>query len=102
MRTNIVLDDKFVKEAMRLANVRTMREAIAVALLDSETSGGLELLELPALSRAYLSVSAAEINRVAKQYYRPERLQIEVTGAVPRRAEPRIFPDGTFRSLFEP
>ncbi len=32
MRTNIVLDDKLVKEAMRLANVRTMREAVAVAL----------------------------------------------------------------------
>jgi Arc/MetJ family transcription regulator len=32
VRTNIVLDDKLVKEAMRLANVRTMREAVAVAL----------------------------------------------------------------------
>lgn len=32
MRTNIVLDDKLVKEAMRLANVRTMREAVDVAL----------------------------------------------------------------------
>ena len=32
MRTNIVLDEKLVKEAMRLANVRTMREAVAVAL----------------------------------------------------------------------
>ncbi len=32
MRTNIVLDDKLVKEAMKLANVRTKREVVDVAL----------------------------------------------------------------------
>ena len=32
MRTNIVLDEKLVKEAMKLANVRTMREAVDLAL----------------------------------------------------------------------
>ncbi|HYS76907.1 MAG TPA: type II toxin-antitoxin system VapB family antitoxin [Burkholderiales bacterium] len=39
MRTNIVLDDKLVKEAMRLANVRTVREAVAVALRRFVQSG---------------------------------------------------------------
>jgi len=39
MRTNFVLDDKLVKEAMRLANVRTMREAVAVALKRFVQSG---------------------------------------------------------------
>jgi Arc/MetJ family transcription regulator len=32
MRTNIVLDDKLVREVMRLANVKTKREAVDVAL----------------------------------------------------------------------
>lgn len=32
MRTNIVLDEKLVREAMKLANVRTKREAVEVAL----------------------------------------------------------------------
>ncbi|MBI2225842.1 MAG: type II toxin-antitoxin system VapB family antitoxin [Betaproteobacteria bacterium] len=32
MRTNIVLDEKLVREAMKLANVRTKREAVNVAL----------------------------------------------------------------------
>ena len=32
MRTNIVLDDKLVQEAMKLANVKTKREAVDVAL----------------------------------------------------------------------
>jgi Arc/MetJ family transcription regulator len=32
MRANIVLEDKLIREAMRFANVRTMREAVAVAL----------------------------------------------------------------------
>jgi Arc/MetJ family transcription regulator len=32
MRTNIVLDDKLVREAMKLANVKTKREAVDVAL----------------------------------------------------------------------
>ncbi|HEU4996806.1 MAG TPA: insulinase family protein [Gemmatimonadaceae bacterium] len=78
-------------------------DVIAGALLDSEySSGGLDLLDLPALSRAYQSVTADEINRVARKYYRPELLQIETIGAVPRHAEPQIFRDGTFRALFEP
>ncbi|HUF22059.1 MAG TPA: type II toxin-antitoxin system VapB family antitoxin [Burkholderiales bacterium] len=32
MRTNIVLDEKLVKEAMKLANVKTKREAVEIAL----------------------------------------------------------------------
>ena len=32
VRTNIVLDDKLVKEAMKLANVATKREAVQIAL----------------------------------------------------------------------
>jgi Arc/MetJ family transcription regulator len=32
VRTNIVLDDALVREAMKLANVKTMREAVDVAL----------------------------------------------------------------------
>jgi len=32
VRTNIVLDDKLVKEAMKLANVKTKREAVDMAL----------------------------------------------------------------------
>ena len=32
MRTNIVLDDKLVRQAMKLANVRTKREAVDAAL----------------------------------------------------------------------
>jgi Arc/MetJ family transcription regulator len=34
MRTTIVLDDKPIKQAMRLAKAKTMREAIDVALRD--------------------------------------------------------------------
>ena len=32
VRTNIVLDDKLVRDAMKLANVRTKREAVDIAL----------------------------------------------------------------------
>ena len=32
VRTNIVLDDKLVRQAMKLANVRTKREAVDSAL----------------------------------------------------------------------
>lgn len=47
VRTNIVLDDKLVKEAMKLANVRTMREAVDIALLRFVQSGRQrKLLEL--------------------------------------------------------
>jgi zinc protease len=74
--------------------------AIATALVDSEFSG-LDGFDLPSYSRAYLSVTHADINRVAKRYYRPELLQIAATGAVPAVRE-QIFPPGTFRALFEP
>jgi len=39
MRTNIVLDEKLVKEAMKLANVKTKREAVHVALRRFVQSG---------------------------------------------------------------
>lgn len=39
MRTNIVLDGRLVKEAMKLANVSTMREAVDVALRRFVQSG---------------------------------------------------------------
>lgn len=32
MRTNIVLNDELINEAMRLANVKTKREAVDIAL----------------------------------------------------------------------
>lgn len=47
MRTNIVLDDRLVKQAMKLAHVRTMREAVDVALRRFVQSGKQKkLLEL--------------------------------------------------------
>ena len=47
MRTNIVLDDTLVKEAMKLANVRTKREAVHIALRRFVQSGRQrKLLEL--------------------------------------------------------
>lgn len=39
MRTNIVLDDKLLGEAMRLAKVRTKREAVDLALRRFVESG---------------------------------------------------------------
>jgi Arc/MetJ family transcription regulator len=39
MRTNIVLDEKLVKQAMKLANVKTKREAVHVALRRFVQSG---------------------------------------------------------------
>ena len=39
MRTNIVLDDKLVRQAMKLANVRTKREAVDAALRKFVQSG---------------------------------------------------------------
>lgn len=39
VRTNIVLDDKLVKEAMKIANVKTKREAVDVALRRFVQSG---------------------------------------------------------------
>lgn len=53
LRTNIVLDEKLVREAMKLANVKTKREAVDIALrrfvhsgkqkrlLDLHGSGGI-------------------------------------------------------------
>lgn len=72
---------------------------VAYALAESELAG-LELLDLPALSRAYLSITHADLNRVARAYYRPERLQVIAAGAVRPRSGGTIFPDGTFRRLF--
>ena len=39
MRTNIVLDDKLIREAMKLANVKTKREAVDMALRRFVQSG---------------------------------------------------------------
>lgn len=47
MRINIVLDDKLVREAMKLANVKTKREAVDIALRRFVQSGRQrKLLEL--------------------------------------------------------
>lgn len=47
VRTNIVLDEKLVKEAMKLANVKTKREAVDIALRRFVHSGKQRrLLEL--------------------------------------------------------
>lgn len=72
---------------------------VAHALAESELSG-LELLDLPALSRAYLSVTHADLNRVARTYYRADRLRIVAAGGVRPRSSETIFPEGTFRGLF--
>ena len=39
MRTNIVIDDQLVREAMKLANVKTKRAAVDVALRRFVPSG---------------------------------------------------------------
>ena len=47
MRTNIVLDDELVRQAMKLANVRTKRAAVDAALRKFVQSGQQKkLLEL--------------------------------------------------------
>jgi Arc/MetJ family transcription regulator len=47
MRTNIVLDDRLVREAMRLSKVRTKREAVDVALREYVARGKQrDILEL--------------------------------------------------------
>ena len=74
---------------------------IAVALNDSDAAG-LELLDLPALSRQYLSVTLDEINRVARTYFRPAMLKVVAMGAVPTDEITSPFAPGTFRALFEP
>jgi Arc/MetJ family transcription regulator len=49
MRRNIVIDDKLVREAMKLARARTMREAVDIALRRFVQSGRQKkLLELHA------------------------------------------------------
>lgn len=57
MRTNIMLDGRLVKEAMKLANVNTMREAVDVALRRFVQSGKqkkvLELFATGGLRRGY-------------------------------------------------
>jgi hypothetical protein len=73
--------------------------SVAAALAESELAG-LDLLELPALSRAYLSVTLEEVNRAARRYYRADRLRVVATGAVRPRSGDTIFPAGTFRRLF--
>lgn len=73
---------------------------IATSLIDSEFAG-VEMLDPPAFSRAYLSVTLDELNRVATKYYRPELLQVVAAGAIPGQRE-QIFPPGTFRALFQP
>ncbi len=75
--------------------------AIAAALTDSDFAG-LDLLDLPALSRAYLSVTLDDINRVARTYYRPARLRVVAIGAIPSDEMKSPFAPGTFRALFEP
>ena len=57
LRTNIVLDEKLVQEAMKLANATTMREAVDIALRRFVQSGRqrrlLMLKGTGGLSRGY-------------------------------------------------
>jgi predicted Zn-dependent peptidase len=75
--------------------------AIAYALSQSEVSD-VELLDLPAFSRAYLDVTLDDVNRVAREYYRPERLKVVAAGAIPDSSEKSVYPPGTFMSIFAP
>lgn len=83
------------------ANDDSNNRAVATALLESEFAS-LELLDLPALSRSYLAVSFADINRVARRYYRTDLLKVVAVGAIPTAPQARVFPEGVFRALFEP
>lgn len=74
---------------------------LAAALTDSETAA-MDLLDLPALSRAYLAVSLDDINRVARRYYRSDMLKVVAMGAIPTEEMKSPFSPGTFRALFEP
>jgi zinc protease len=74
---------------------------IAAALTDSDAAG-LDLLDLPTLSRAYLSVTLDDINRVARRYYRADQLKVVAMGAIPSGDMKSPFAPGTFRALFEP
>jgi Arc/MetJ family transcription regulator len=57
MRTNIVLDDRLVKAAMRLSNVRTKREAVDIALRAFVARGRqrdiLKLMDEPLIAPDY-------------------------------------------------
>ena len=103
------VEDWEVREAQAFTLGRTLlygpredsgEDAIAAALLDSETAGE-ELLDLPAWSRAWLAVTPERINAVARRYYRPELLKIVAIGAIPSAQQKPVFPAGTFRALFE-
>jgi predicted Zn-dependent peptidase len=79
----------------------TPAPALAAALTDSDASD-IPPLDLPGLSRAYLDVSLDDINRVARTYYRADKLKIVAMGAVPTPEMKTPFAPGTFRALFEP
>jgi len=57
VRTNIVLDEKLVRQAMKLANVRTKREAVEAALRKFVQTGQqkklLDLLGTDGLRKGY-------------------------------------------------
>ena len=74
---------------------------IAAALTESDAAG-IDLLDLPTLSRAYLGITLDDVNRVARNYYRPERLKVVVGGFDMRVKVNSPFAPGTFRALFEP
>lgn len=74
---------------------------LAAALTDSDAAA-IDLLDLPALSRAYLAVTLDEINRAARRYYRSDMLKVVAMGAVPSDDMRSPFTAGTFRALFEP
>jgi predicted Zn-dependent peptidase len=93
----------FTLGRMTLYGVRddSGRDAIAGALLDSETLGS-ELLDLPTWSREYLAVTREQINDVARRYYRSDRLVVVSIGAIPVGTHASPFKAGTFSALFQP
>ena len=74
---------------------------IAAALTDSDAAA-MDLLDLPALSRSYLAVTLEDVNRVARKFYRSDRLRVVAMGAIPTNEMKSPFAAGTFRALFEP
>jgi predicted Zn-dependent peptidase len=75
-------------------------DAVGYALLESEYHRD-ELLDLPALSHAWLAVTLAQVNAVARRYYRPDLLKVVAMGAIPAAPQKPIFAPGTFRALFD-
>jgi len=75
-------------------------DAIAAALLDSE-SAGEELLDLPAWSRRYLAITLDQVNAAARRYYRSDQLKVVAIGALPPAEATSPFLPGTFRALFD-